>query len=87
MMYLDDLHPEIFDDVIDPKTHWVTKDKRVIPIKELGDEHLANCINMLMRGTVISRHLIDPLTKEFEVRQLNPNLLIRPIRPNWREGF
>ena len=34
---------------LDNKT-WITKDGREIPVREMTDGHLANCIRMMLRG-------------------------------------
>lgn len=32
------------------KQAWITKDGREIPLRDMSDGHLANCIRMMIRG-------------------------------------
>ena len=34
------------------KPYWKTKDGRRIPLEDLSDEHLKNCIGMLKQNTI-----------------------------------
>lgn len=41
------------------KYSWVTKDERVIPIKEMNDNHLVNTYKMIVRTILYAKDLSD----------------------------
>lgn len=51
---------------------WVTRDGREIPIREMTDAHLANCIRMMKRGGAVGGmdgEFLDMMVDEVERRR------------------
>lgn len=55
---------------------WKTRDGEEIPIEQMEDGHVANCIAMLERGIAARREWVKALRREQKRREKNPQLRV-----------
>jgi hypothetical protein len=51
-------------------TIWVCRDGRRVPVRQMTDSHLHNCINKILRHGTWRRHFLDRLLLEVTIREI-----------------
>jgi len=49
---------------------WTCRDGRMIPIRQMTDSHLHNCIRMILRNKRWRRNYLDRLLLEVQIREI-----------------
>ena len=49
---------------------WQCADGRWIPLNQMSERHIVNCINMILRRRNWRREWLEPLELELEIRRI-----------------